>query len=215
MRKFIAFLGVLATSVLFAPSVTVLWDPVPDPLVNGYRVYWTAVTGTDGTQTADTTTTNLVITNLLWNTEYRFFVTSTATNGLESDPSRTVTYVTPEESVTVPLIPLPGALRLTRVVYNTMTKFDAGFTWTCDAHTNLIGFKMRQWHAGETNLTSTTGKRLNRFGLWNGTNYQWAVASVDKFGNERWSPTNSFSHSVTNTGVKPRIQTWTTVMAVP
>ena len=216
MRKLIAFLGVLATSVLlFAPSVTVLWDPVPDPLVNGYRVYWTEVGGTNGTQTADTTTTNLVVTNLLWSTEYRFFVTSTSTNGLESDPSRTVTYVTPEDSVTVPLIPLPSALRLTRVVYSTASRFDAGFTWTCDAHTNLIGFKMRQWHAGETNVVATTGKTLNRFGLWNGTNYQWAVASVDKFGNERWSPTNSFSHSVTNFGTKPRFQTWTTVMAVP
>lgn len=216
MRKFIAFLSVLATSVLlFAPSVTVLWDPVPDPIVNGYRVYWTAVTGTNGTQTADTTTTNLVITNLLWNTEYRFFVTSTATNGLESEASNTVTWVTPEETVTVPMIPIATDLRLTRVFYSTVNRYDAGFAWNCAAHTNLIGFKMRQWNAVETNLVLTTSKSFNRFGLWNGTNYQWAVASVDKFGNERWSPTNSFSHSVTNVGSKPRIQTWTTVMAAP
>ena len=216
MRKFIAFSGVLATSVLlFAPSVTVLWNPVPDDRVSGYRVYWTPVGGQDGTFTGETTTTNLSITNLAWSTEYRFLVTAFTTNGLESDRSDIVTWVTPEETVTVPLIPVPGALRLTRVVYSTMTRFDAGLNWTCDAHTNLVGFKMRQWHAGETNVVSTTGKTLNRFGLWNGTNYQWAVASVDKFGNERWSPTNSFSHSVTNTGVKPRIQTWTTVMQVP
>lgn len=216
MRKLIAFFGILATSVLlFAPNVTVLWNPVDDDRVSGYRVYWTPVGSLEGPLTGETTTTNLVITNLAWATEYRFFVTAFTTNGFESDPSRTVTWVTPEETVTVPLIPVPSALRLTRVVYSTMTRFDAGFTWACDAHTNLIGFKMRQWHDGETNETRTTGKTVNRIGLWNGTNYQWAVASVDKFGNERWSPTNSFSHSVTNTGVKPRVQTWTTVMQAP
>lgn len=215
MRKTIALLGILATSVLFAPSVTVLWNPVADARVNGYRVYWTPVGGQETISTGETSTTNLVVTNLAWATEYRFFVTAFTTNGLESDRSDMVTWVTPEETVAVPLIPAPSALRLTRVIYNTMTRFDAGFAWTCDAHTNLVGFKFRQWHAGGTNEIRTTGKTINQGGLFNGTNYQWAVASVDKFGNERWSPTNSFSHSVTNVGSKPRIQTWTTVMAAP
>lgn len=211
MRKLIALSGALATFVLFAPSVTVLWNQVDDSRVGGYRLYWTPAGSTDHPMTMDTTTTNIVVTNLAWATEYRFFVTAYTTNGLESDPSRMITWVTPEETVSVPLIPVPSALRITRVVYNTMAKFDAGFTWTCDAHTNLIGFKVLIG----TNEVRTTGKTVNQIGLFNGTNYPWAVASVDKFGNERWSTTNTLSHVVTNISTKPRIQTWTTVMTAP
>lgn len=79
-----------------APSVTLAWDQVVDPAVNGYAVYW----GTASRQYTNSILVNgqtnltCTISNLARLTHYYFAATSRATNGLESDYSNEADYTT-------------------------------------------------------------------------------------------------------------------------
>lgn len=101
MKTFVAILLLSATRVLAdpttnAPSVTLAWDRVMDPIVNGYAVYWGAAPRayTNSIIVSGATNTTATVANLARGTTYYFAATSKATNGLESAYSSEVTYST-------------------------------------------------------------------------------------------------------------------------
>ena len=81
-------------------SVGLAWNPSPDSIVNGYRVYYGVASRSYSTMIDAGSNTNLVISNLVMGTTYYFAATAYTTNGLESDFSAEAIY-------TVPGIPTP------------------------------------------------------------------------------------------------------------
>ena len=67
------------------PSVTLAWDPSPDPTVAGYSIYYGASTGSYTNLANVGLGTNGVVSNLLAGTTYYFAVTAHTAFGLESD----------------------------------------------------------------------------------------------------------------------------------
>ena len=102
-------LPALADPTTNAPSVTLAWDAVNDPIVNGYGLYWGVASRSYTNFIVVTPQTNTICTvsNLVRNTTYYFAATSRATNGLESDFSVEVSYHTS------PLPPRPENVRAT------------------------------------------------------------------------------------------------------
>lgn len=76
-------------------SVRVAWDANPEPNISGYKLHY-GPTGAGVTNVLDVGhQTSGTATNLLFTTEYFFFVTAYDAFALESGPSPVLTYVTP------------------------------------------------------------------------------------------------------------------------
>jgi len=112
---FPACLGVALVFALDGPSaratqsITLAWDPNPEPDLAGYRLYH----GTNSGHYSDVievgNVTNHAVTGLLDNTTNYFVLTAYNTSGLESLPSNPVSYIVPS-----PSLPPPGQLSLSR-----------------------------------------------------------------------------------------------------
>src|SRR5580765_765606 len=70
-----------------APSITLAWDPSPDPSVVGYKVYWGVATRNYTNSLSAGSATTLTVSNLVIGTPYYFAATAYDTNGIESDYS--------------------------------------------------------------------------------------------------------------------------------
>jgi hypothetical protein len=70
-----------------APSITLAWDPSPDPSVVGYKVYWGVATRNYTNSLSAGSATTLTISNLVVGPTYYFAATAYDTNGIESDYS--------------------------------------------------------------------------------------------------------------------------------
>jgi len=73
------------------PQVTLAWDPVPDPALDGYRLYWGPATHFYTNALTVGNVTNVSFTNLALGT-YFFAVKDFDTNGLESAFSNEVVW---------------------------------------------------------------------------------------------------------------------------
>jgi len=73
-----------------APSITLAWDPSPDPGVIGYKVYWGIATRNYTNSLSAGGATTLTVSNLVVGTPYYFAATAFDTNGIESDYSAEV-----------------------------------------------------------------------------------------------------------------------------
>jgi hypothetical protein len=109
----------LASSSAFAlQSVTLAWDPSPDPSVTGYNVYYGAATHTYTNKINAGNATSVVVSNLVEGATYYFVVTAYNASGLESDPSNEVTYAVPFPPVVVLTSPASGAAYLAPATIN-------------------------------------------------------------------------------------------------
>jgi hypothetical protein len=72
---------------LAAPSITLAWDPSPDPTVVGYKVYWGVTSRSYTNSLSAGSATTLTVSNLVIGTPYYFAATAYDTNGIESDYS--------------------------------------------------------------------------------------------------------------------------------
>jgi len=79
-------------------SVTVAWDPNPEPDIAKYTVYW-GIVGSTATNTVDTAATQQGVPGLVYERQYWFYVTASNTVGLESDPSTILFYTTRDAPV--------------------------------------------------------------------------------------------------------------------
>src|SRR6476469_4024230 len=75
---------------LAAPSITLAWDPSPDPGIVGYKVYWGVATRHYTNSLSAGGATTLTVSNLVVGTPYYFAATAFDTNGIESDYSAEV-----------------------------------------------------------------------------------------------------------------------------
>src|SRR5260370_40244567 len=75
---------------LAAPSITLAWDPSPDPTVAGYKVYWGVASRSYTNSLSAGSATTLTVSNLVIGTPYYFAATAYDTNGIESDYSAEV-----------------------------------------------------------------------------------------------------------------------------
>jgi len=94
MKKLIALFALLASMVTgHSASVTLAWDPNPEPDIAGYNIYWRTNGGSYGVPNLVTVTngTEGTVSNLLYGVQYLFVATAFNTSGLESDYSNEVT----------------------------------------------------------------------------------------------------------------------------
>jgi outer membrane biosynthesis protein TonB len=97
-----------AVSEAFATgTVTLQWDPVPDPAVVGYRLYAGTTSGVY-TQTSEVgASVATLVSNLVEGKTYFFAVTAYNTVALESEPSNEVSHFVPVSSPTATPTPSP------------------------------------------------------------------------------------------------------------
>lgn len=102
-RIFLSLFVLLAFALtgLGAASVTLGWDPNPEPDIAGYRIYWRTNGGAYLTNrfVAVTNGTTGTVTNLSLGLTYRFVATAYNTSGLESDYSNEVTAIIPGKPI--------------------------------------------------------------------------------------------------------------------
>lgn len=91
----LAGLTALQPSALADQTVTLAWDPSPDPDIAGYNVYYGPGRGTYTNHVSVGNVTKATISGLLEGATYFFVVTSYNTSGLESDPSNEISYTVP------------------------------------------------------------------------------------------------------------------------
>lgn len=77
-------------------SITLAWDPSPDPGIDSYRIHYGTNSGQYGFATNAGLNTNLTVTGLIQGQTYFFAATAIGTNQLESDFSNEVQWVAPE-----------------------------------------------------------------------------------------------------------------------
>src|SRR5262245_12479422 len=98
--------GFLAALIPFsgfaATSVTVAWDPDPNPNVTGHKVYYGTVSSTYTSSVTASSSTNAVITGLVEGTTYYIAATALDNLGQESDFSGEISYFTPLPAVNQP-----------------------------------------------------------------------------------------------------------------
>lgn len=93
------------------PSVTLAWNPVADPSVSGYNLYYGVTSGVYTNVVNAGTNLSVTLTPLARGATYVFAATSYATNGLESAYSTEVSYTvarlpgTPTNLVVRPISP--------------------------------------------------------------------------------------------------------------
>lgn len=129
MKRLLALLALLASLVIGnAASVTLAWDPNPEPDIAGYIIYFRTngaayVPARSVTVTNGTTGT---VSNLLYGVRYWFVATAFNTSGLESDYSN-------EVNAQIPAKPQPPAnLRTNKIVLTAvlMQSERPGQPWT-------------------------------------------------------------------------------------
>lgn len=90
----------LAVSRLnFSASITVAWDPNPDPNVAGYNLYFRETGAAITNKLNVLNVTNTTISSLQAGATYEMFVTAYCVDGIESEPSNAVTYSTPAPTI--------------------------------------------------------------------------------------------------------------------
>ena len=91
----ICFFVMLHSPVQAAQSVTLAWDPSPDPTVVGYNIYAGVVSGTYTNKLDVGNATNGIISGLVDGATYFFAVTAYDASGLESDFSNELSFTVP------------------------------------------------------------------------------------------------------------------------
>ncbi|HZL44354.1 MAG TPA: Ig-like domain-containing protein [Verrucomicrobiae bacterium] len=87
-----SILVVAQTSALATQSITLAWDPSPDPTVVGYKIYYGVVSRTYTNMVDVGNATNVTISGLIEGTTYYFAATAYNTLGMESSFSAETTY---------------------------------------------------------------------------------------------------------------------------
>jgi VCBS repeat-containing protein len=175
-RKYLCFL-VVAIGLFFSSprlsaqtsqSVTLAWDPSPDPDVVGYVVYCGGTSGVYAYATNVTNQTSAQMTGLQSGQTYFFAVTARDSLGMESLPSNEISYQVPVS--TPPTIALtspsagatytaPAIINLTAVVTangHTITKiqFYSGATLLGEVAASPYSFTWNSVSAGSYSLTA-------------------------------------------------------------
>lgn len=92
---FLGLIYALPTMSISAASVTLAWDPSPEPSLAGYRLHYGTTSGdyTDLLEVGNTVTAT--VSNLVGGTTYFFAATALDANGLESAYSSEISYTPP------------------------------------------------------------------------------------------------------------------------
>ena len=97
--------GLLFSANIFSKDVLLKWDPSPEPDVTGYQVYYGELGGAPDVRPVSTNEAG--IPSLFGGITYFFYVTATNRAGLESDPSQTLLYTVPIESLDQSQLEIP------------------------------------------------------------------------------------------------------------
>jgi len=136
-----------------AASVTLGWDPSPDPDVAGYNVYYgpSSHTYTNVVDAGDNTVDTIY--GLVIGQTYYFAVTAYNSVNMESPPSDEIVYTVPN-AVYHPKI-AANSLNMTNGEFAFTVGFDAGQTVILQTSTDLVN-----WVAISTNLMSSSAFRI-------------------------------------------------------
>lgn len=101
LRNFVAIVAALWTMPVLSASVTIAWDPNPQPSVEGYVAY-IRTAGSTTPQSFDVgTNTTHTFGNLTAGVSYVFEITAYNNDGIESAPAGNIQYTVPATSTTI------------------------------------------------------------------------------------------------------------------
>ena len=146
---------VLVPGVFGSASVTLAWDPSPDPDVVGYRVYVGQSSGVYAPPVDLGNQTSVTISNLQEGIPYFFAVTAYNSLGLESDPSNEVSFTPP--IVDPPRDPNAPLFTRARLLMKPQMTFTAAIEGPVDQIYRIEASEdLRNWALLQT-LTNVTG----------------------------------------------------------
>ncbi len=96
------------TLVQAQASVTLAWNPISNPLVAGYNIYYGGASGVYTNEISAGTATNLTFSNLVFGATYYFAATTYSAAGAESAMSSAVVYTVPMPVPAVQLLVTPA-----------------------------------------------------------------------------------------------------------
>jgi hypothetical protein len=100
LKSYLALLGLIGLANLNSNAMTLAWDANQEPDIAGYKLYYAAAQSSYLVVDAGNKTT-LTLNSLDPGKTYTFYVTAYNTAGLESDPSKSITYSAPQPSSVV------------------------------------------------------------------------------------------------------------------
>jgi len=150
-----------AISPVAAATVTVMWDPNPEPEVSNYNVYVTATPGNFGSPIAVGNRTNWTFTGLNDNVQYYFAVQAQSTSGLSALSQ--IAYV-------VPIHNPPGS-EPSRSDFNGDAKFDV--LWQNQQTGQLLA-----WHMNGASVVTSRFLTPSQVGL------DWKLRGSGDFNND-------------------------------
>lgn len=101
LRNFVAIVAALWTMPVLSASVTIAWDPNPQPSVEGYVAY-IRTAGSTNSQSFDVgTNTTHTFGNLTAGVSYVFEITAYNNDGIESAPAGNIQYTVPATGATI------------------------------------------------------------------------------------------------------------------
>src|ERR1017187_4257925 len=168
-------LAVLSASAQTAQSITLAWDPSPDPAVTGYNVYYGGAGGSYTNITSVSNVTSTTISGLAEGVTYYFVVTATDGSGDESVFSNEVSY-----SVPAAVLPSPQQLLMSLAAHGSLA-------WDPSPDPTVTGYNVHYGGASGnyTNITpvgNVTNTTIS--GLTAGVTYYFAVTATDGSGDE-------------------------------
>ena len=162
LTKFLGGLLILAalSTTVQAASVTLAWNPSPDPAVAGYNLYYGGTSGNYTNKVSAGLATSAVTSGLLVGATYYFAATTYNAAGMESPFSGEVPYIVPTQPQRVQIRAMPAgqfALTVTGTVGHTYNiQATQNFkTWT------IIG-TVTVGATGSLNFTDTNTASFSR-----------------------------------------------------
>jgi hypothetical protein len=132
--KFLAglmLLTVLVTSIHAQANVTLSWNPISNPLVAGFNIYYGGASGVYTNKISVGLVTSVTVSNLVIGTTYYFAATTYSAAGAESALSAAVSYTVPAPAPQVSLQAMPANQFLLTVAGS------SGQTYNISASENL------------------------------------------------------------------------------
>lgn len=89
-------------------SVQASWNLPIDQTISGYNLYYWSATASGINSILGINNTTSIVNNILVNSSYNYYVTSIRSNGIESQPSPTISYTVPPQAG----VPFPWKIKI-------------------------------------------------------------------------------------------------------
>ncbi len=163
---FLLLIALLIPTHCIGQTVTLAWDPNPEPDLAGYRLYGGTESGGERLLTDVGNKTTAVVTNLVMGVTNYFYVTAYNTSGVESIPSNEISYRVP---------PLAEVLNAPGLVWTSSTDVPSWYGQTGTSRDGVSAARSGAIGANQASWVETSVMGPGSLSFW------WKVSSETNY----------------------------------